>query len=183
MASLFGHAFAASSLASVFPPEIKTFKVILLGIICSVLPDIDVLAFSFGIPYENLWGHRGITHSLFFSFLIGVILVGLFYRKFLNNKAGLALGFYFFLCSASHIILDAMTTGGLGVAVFAPFDTQRYFLPVRPIKVSPIGVGNFFTDRGLNVIKSELIWIGIPGTLIIILSLFSQLWKKSKAKS
>ena len=26
---------------------------------CAVLPDADVLAFRFGIPYESVWGHRG----------------------------------------------------------------------------------------------------------------------------
>ncbi|QCK16897.1 metal-dependent hydrolase [Mangrovivirga cuniculi] len=183
MASLFGHAFAASSLGMVFPAEIKTYKVILLGIICSVLPDIDVLAFNFGIPYENIWGHRGITHSLFFSLLTGILLVVLFYKKYLASKTGYILCFYFFICSASHIILDAMTTGGLGVAVFAPFDNQRYFLPFRPIKVSPIGIENFFTERGLNVIKSELIWIGIPGFIVITISLIKTLFKKSNAKT
>jgi len=59
--------------------------------------------------------------------------------------------------------LDAMTDGGLGVAFFAPFDNHRYFLPWTPIRVSPTGVGRFFTDRGLVVLQSELLWIGCCG--------------------
>ncbi|MBK8609138.1 MAG: hypothetical protein IPL84_04125 [Chitinophagaceae bacterium] len=35
----------------------------------------------------------------------------------------------FLLAAASHAILDAMTTGGLGVA-FSPFDNTRYFFPL-----------------------------------------------------
>jgi inner membrane protein len=53
-------------------------------------------------------------------------------------------------------VLDAMTNGGLGVAFFAPFDTTRYFFPWRPITVSPIGVGSFFTHRGALVVLSEI---------------------------
>jgi inner membrane protein len=37
-----------------------------------MLPDIDVIAFSFGIPYEAMFGHRGFTHSFFFAALVGV---------------------------------------------------------------------------------------------------------------
>jgi len=37
-----------------------------------MLPDGDVIAFSFGIPYEDMFGHRGFTHSLFFAVVVGV---------------------------------------------------------------------------------------------------------------
>jgi inner membrane protein len=65
-------------------------------------------------------------------------------------------------------LLDAMTDGGLGVAFFAPFDNHRYFLPWTPIRVSPIGLGRFFTSRGSAVIRSELLWIWLPvGALVV----------------
>ena len=35
-----------------------------------------------------------------------------------------------------------------------------------PIQVSPIGVSSFFTERGLSVIASELIWVLIPALVI-----------------
>ncbi|MFT6112793.1 MAG: inner membrane protein [Bacteroidia bacterium] len=63
-----------------------------------------------------------------------------------------------------------MTTGGLGVAFFSPFENSRYFLPWSPIQVSPIGLKQFFSEWGLEVIKSEIIWIGIP-LLITVLSI------------
>jgi inner membrane protein len=68
-----------------------------------------------------------------------------------------------------------MTTGGLGVAFFSPFENSRYFLPYRPIKVSPMGFQKFFSEWGLEVIKSEIIWIGIP-LLVLLLSI--SIWKK-----
>jgi inner membrane protein len=74
---------------------------------------------------------------------------------------------YFFLAAASHGLLDAMTDGGLGVAFFSPFDNRRYFLPWRPILVSPIGFERFFTIRGLVVFESELLWIWLPVALLM----------------
>src|SRR5262249_48056135 len=71
----------------------------------------------------------------------------------------------FFLVMVSHGVLDAMTNGGLGVAFFSPFNTRRYFLPWRPIPVSPIGVGSFFTARGLYILCSEILLIWCPTIL------------------
>ncbi len=75
----------------------------------------------------------------------------------------MAIIFFFTICTASHSLLDATTSGGLGVAFLSPWDTNRYFFPWRPIQVSPIGAENFFSEWRMRVIKSEAIWIGIPG--------------------
>lgn len=39
-------------------------RLLACGVIGSVLPDLDVLAFRFGIPYAAEFGHRGVSHSL-----------------------------------------------------------------------------------------------------------------------
>ena len=75
-----------------------------------------------------------------------------------------------FIATISHSLLDAMTSGGLGVALWAPFDNTRIFFPFRPIRVSPLGVANFFTERAFVVLYSEAIWIAIPGTILLGLS-------------
>jgi inner membrane protein len=54
------------------------------------------------------------------------------------------------LVVASHPLLDTLTNGGLGCALFWPFDDARYFAPWRPIPVSPIGLG-FFSPYGMFV--------------------------------
>jgi inner membrane protein len=69
---------------------------------------------------------------------------------------------YFFVATTSHGILDAMTTGGGGIAFFAPFWNERYFFPWRPILVSPMSVRRFFTERGARVIASEIQYVWIP---------------------
>jgi len=167
MPTIFAHGLFAGALASVSSPNKVLRKTLVLAVLCAILPDADVVAFNFGIPYEHMLGHRGFTHSLFFALLMGFIITGLFYpdlKRYGRNWWLMVL--LFFICTASHGLLDAMTTGGLGVAFFAPFDAERYFLSFRPIQVSPIGIKDFFTAWGWTVIKSEVIWLGIPSLLI-----------------
>src|SRR5918998_224566 len=140
MASVFTHAFFAAAMGGVYAREPVPARFWVLSAACAVLPDADVLAFGFGVPYGSMFGHRGFTHSLAFAALSGVVVVAVFFRDS-PRKASLAL--FFALATASHAALDALTNGGLGVAPFAPFDGGRYFLPFRPVEVSPIGVGAF----------------------------------------
>ena len=39
-----------------------------------MLPDVDVIAFSLGIPYDDMIGHRGFTHSFFFAAIAGAVV-------------------------------------------------------------------------------------------------------------
>jgi len=171
MASAFGHAFAAIAIRQGFSKS-ETLKFSLLGIFCAVFPDADAIGYKLGVPYEGFFGHRGFTHSILFAVLLGMLVTALFYRATLKNKKDFYYILFFTLCGISHDVLDAMTSGGLGVAFFSPFDNTRYFFPWRPIKVSPIGIAKFFGERGLRVIKSELVWIGIPCTIFIITARF-----------
>lgn len=172
MASAFGHALTALAFGKIYPKSMNSWKFILLGIACSILPDADVITFNLGIPYDHPFGHRGFFHSLLFAGILGFFVTIIFYPKQLTSRKGLGLMLYFTLCTASHSLLDAMTSGGLGVAFFSPWDNTRYFLPWRPIKVSPLGIENFFSNWGWQVIKSELVWIGIPCLLILSVGIF-----------
>jgi inner membrane protein len=78
---------------------------------------------------------------------------------------------FVFVSASSHGFLDAMTTGGLGVAFFSPFSNARYFLPWRVILVSPIGVESFFSMRGFRVLKSELLWVWSPSGAVALVGL------------
>ncbi len=49
-----------------------------------------------------------------------------------------------------------MTDGGLGCALFWPFDLTRYFAPWRPISVSPLGF-DFLSVSGAFVTAVEAI--------------------------
>lgn len=170
MASAFGHALAAIGIGKgmLFREKLKFW---LLGMFCAIVPDADVIGFKFGVAYGNMFGHRGFTHSFAFALILGSLVVWFFYKeeRAFSRKWWLLL-LYFFLATASHPILDAFTNGGYGVAFFSPFNNERYFFPWRPIQVSPIGAGNFFSTWGLNVLKSEGIWIGIPSLVVILIA-------------
>ncbi|MEM1487973.1 metal-dependent hydrolase [Stenotrophomonas geniculata] len=68
---------------------------------------------------------------------------------------------FVFICAASHPLLDAMTSGGLGVALAWPWSEQRFFAPWRPIRVSPFAP-QFFSARGIATLLSELRWVWLP---------------------
>ncbi len=168
MASVFSHAVAALGIGACFYRPGTPKRVWIAGAACSVIPDFDVIGFRFGIRYGDFWGHRGFTHSLLFAALIASTVMLMGFRQVLPGLGRLSMWIYFFLATASHGFLDAMTDGGLGVSFFAPFDNHRYFLPWAPIRVSPIGVGRFFTDRGFAVLQSELVWVWLPSALLAI---------------
>lgn len=161
MPSILSHPAVALGLAPIFQ-RFRVPRVMLwLGAFCTIVPDFDVIAFAFGIHYSDVFGHRGFTHSLLFAALLSVILVQVFLPPQGEASKPACLAFLF-LCTTSHGVLDALTSGGLGVAFFAPFDDTRYFFPWRPIRVSPIGVRQFVSSRGALVLLSELIWVWIP---------------------
>jgi inner membrane protein len=119
----------------------------------ALLPDADVVAFWFRIPYSAPWGHRGASHSL--AFAAGVALVAALVARALGARA-LRWGALTFAAVASHGLLDALTNGGLGAALLWPFSHGRYFAPVRPLPVAPIGAG-MLSARGLYVVGVELL--------------------------
>lgn len=156
MASIFTHPVVAIA----FSPWVNSLhkrKVIFSGIILSIFPDIDVIAFYFGIPYAHMFGHRGITHSIVFALLFSGAVTWLISKSFRS-----AIWLYLFFCMVSHGILDALTNGGLGIAFFAPFSSERYFFPIQPIQVSTLHVRHFFSEHGITVMKSEFLYIWLP---------------------
>jgi inner membrane protein len=173
MPSIISHPAAPLALAPLLPHELRSPSVIFLGVTCSVLPDLDVVSFRFGVPYGHLLGHRGLSHSVAFAVFLSACLAWLLPIEVQPTQASRLMVFGFlFLSTLSHGILDAMTSGGLGVAFFAPFDNTRYFFAWRPIRVSPISVSAFFSTRGIQVLRSELQWVWLPAASVAILLIF-----------
>jgi inner membrane protein len=143
-----------------------------VGCAASVLPDVDSLGFAAGVPYGHPFGHRGFTHSLFFATVVALLVVP--FAKRLGASPVVTFAFVF-VSLASHGFLDAMTTGGLGVAFLSPFSNARYFLPWRVIVVSPIGITPLFSRRGLQVLASELVWIWSPAAVLAALGALARL--------
>ena len=128
------------------------------GLAACILPDADVAAFALGIPYADAFGHRGASHSLAFACVVALTAAAS--ARWLRCSTPMAFAFVF-ACALSHPLLDAMTSGGLGVALLWPASDARWFAPWRPIRVSPFANG-FFSARGVATLWSELRWVWLP---------------------
>jgi inner membrane protein len=164
MPSAMTHAVVGLGLAHVVAsrPQPPLFWGVAAGL--AMLPDVDVLAFSFHIPYGAPFGHRGFTHSIFCALVVGLAAA-------LLTVAPLEMPWWYLWAfyaavMASHGLLDAMTNGGMGIGLLAPFDWGRYFFPWQPIQVAPIGLG-FLSRWGLRAFVSELLWVWLPLAVLV----------------
>ena len=168
MASVFAHIAIPAITCVALKSKSVSLRLFLLAALVSKLPDADVIGFDFDIPYSSQWGHRGFTHSIVFAVLIAGFC-SLFKKQLRSNS--LTVFIVCFISCLSHALLDAMTNGGLGVALYWPLSEERHFFSFRPIQVSPIGIKAFFTERGLRVIFSELVWVFLPCALLALVSI------------
>ena len=172
MASIFGHGMVGYTLVKVANKQ--NLKWLLWAAVFStILPDFDVLGFNLGIAYGDPLGHRGFTHSIVFALIWALSLMFTLGR---NNKVIWFL--VIFISTMSHGILDAMTSGGKGVGFFIPFNNDRFFFPFQDIRVSPIGIGKFISERGIQVILSEFKYIFLPCFIILAVRFLVVKFKK-----
>jgi len=119
----------------------------------SLAPDLDVISFHLGIPYEAPFGHRGASHSLVFAVALAGLCAALPGR---GGASRLRTFLIAWVVVTTHGLLDALTDGGMGVALSWPFDDARFFAPWRPIPVAPVGM-HMLSVRGLQVVGFELL--------------------------
>jgi inner membrane protein len=167
MPTVFSHAIAGAALSAMFRLPAGPPRPWLAAALCAVLPDADVIGLSFGVPWGHVLGHRGITHSLAFAAVLAALVLVLAFRGSRWTGRRGTLWLLLFLATASHGLLDAMTNGGSGIAFFAPFDDTRYFFPWQPIRVSPISIERFLSERGLRVLQSEILWVWLPAAALV----------------
>lgn len=170
MPTIIGHAVSGYAIGSLGPRNGHSTRVAVFCAVCAVAPDLDAVGFKIGIPYGHWLGHRGFSHSIFFAVILASLFTALIAGKEKSNRALLAVWPVLFSSVMLHTVLDAVTNGGLGVGFFSPFSDARYFLPWRPIEVSPISPARFFSPRGLSVLKSEFFWVMLPSLSVIVLS-------------
>lgn len=146
----------ASIVAAIIPKSIKEryYFSILTGAFLANLADFDfLLVFAL---HDKGW-HRGFTHSIFLSILVGL----LFSIYFGNKRRREALAYS--LAYASHFILDFITTKiGDGVELFSPFSNERYGLRFSglseyPSRMSPLEIIFSFIMEFL--IFGSLFWL------------------------
>lgn len=173
MPTIFSHAIFAVVLGKAGIKKSVTFWFWFLAAVCAIIPDADVITRWFGVERGSLFSHRGFTHSIFFALLFGSFVAFIAHRFLKTGIPYSKLLLFFALATFSHPFLDMLTDGGSGVALFAPFSNERFFLPYRPIEVSPIGLG-FFSSRGITVILSEIVWVWIPAIAVLVIATFAR---------
>jgi inner membrane protein len=136
---------------------------LLAGIVASIIPDLDVLAFRLNIAYSHDLGHRGVTHSVAFALMLA--LLALVMSQQLRCSRAVAFSFVG-ISAVSHGLLDMITNGGLGIALWWPWSSERLFAAWRVIEVSPLSLSGIFSSRGLAVLQSELLWVWLPAMFI-----------------
>ncbi|MGS6402124.1 metal-dependent hydrolase, partial [Enterobacter intestinihominis] len=66
----------------------------------------------------------------------------------------------------THSVVDSITTGGKGFGWLWPCSDERFFPPGQVIMVAPFALSRYTTPYGLQVIKSDLVWVWVPGMLV-----------------
>src|SRR3954451_20012058 len=164
MPTVITHALAGLGVGAVLAGRPMPVGFHLVNAALGMAPDLDVMAFRFGIPYGSRFGHRGFSHSFLCAALVALAVAPL--ATPLAGSPWWRLAGVFFVIVSAHSLLDGMTDGGLGVALFSPFDDRRYFLPWRPIRVSPIGLAAF-SHWGFRALLSELLWVWLPLSCLV----------------
>lgn len=170
MPSIFAHALAGAALGTAFSPPNAPRRFWIAGAVCAALPDIDALGRPFGnLAYESVFGgHRGLTHSLFFTVALGAVVTWTCFRGPRWGSLRMRIWAYLALATASHGFLDALSTIGDGVAFFAPFSFTHYAFTWQPI-------GDIGPRGGLvrlpALIGNELLWVGLPSLAVVAIAL------------
>src|SRR5262245_52891909 len=108
MPTVFGHAIVGAAIASAGAPAFADrTRLSVVGAICAVVPDADVVTIVFGIPYSNVFGHRGLSHSLLGAAVIAAAGTIVACRGAWNSRVFALL----WAAVGSHALLDAMTNG------------------------------------------------------------------------
>ena len=162
MATCFSHPAVPLAIAC-WAPRLRRRALLITAAVLSAAPDLDVIGWYLGVPYEAPWGHRGCTHSL--AFALGTALV---VAPWLARRCGVEawrVVLFFAAAMGSHGLVDMATDGGLGIALWWPLSDERVFFAFRPLEVPPLGIRAFFSEWGLSVLRSEALWPWLPAAV------------------
>lgn len=81
------------------------------GAFFGTLPDLDIVFFPFLDDVQQLYWHRGESHSIFFVLIDGALLGALLWRVIWNSRFSFSLGNLF--------IIDPLYTGPLLLGIIA----------------------------------------------------------------
>ena len=165
MPSLLGHAVAGLAITTAFRGDHLPRRTWPLAAFCAMAPDLDWFVSLAGLHRGHFLNHRGVAHSLFAALVLAAASLLLCYRPELRRSR---VWFSLSLAALSHGLLDTCTSGGVGVALFAPFSPTRWACIWQPGWVAPLPLNPEHTTTFLASLGSEVIWIGLPALAVIL---------------
>lgn len=105
--------------------HLNSLVLVFLAGVAGAFADIDFFWSDYGSA-DPVTGHRGMTHSIPWSVVQGLLFAQIFSLLYKKNK--LFVSFIFIIASLSHVWLDSITPGGVweGLPVWFPFSSQRF---------------------------------------------------------
>ena len=81
MCTVITHPAVPIALSVLLPEGTYSSSLLAAGALCSIVPDLDIVGFEFGIEYGDMLGHRGLTHSILFAALLAIFVAFTFFRN------------------------------------------------------------------------------------------------------
>jgi len=125
--SLFSHAAVAIAIGSLVAPRRLLRPFLVAGAVCAVMPDLDIVGSG---RIDVLGGHRGFTHSFTFAGLVGLTSAVIVLRRPEWKGARFRLLLFIAIATATHGILDSVTSVSRGAQLLSPFSLHQYRVPL-----------------------------------------------------
>ena len=146
MPSILTHPAVPLAIAAAYGQCYVSRHLLLVAVGASVLPDLDSLGFRLGIPYGDLLGHRGLSHSILFALLLAVGAAMLYRTLQASPSAAFAV---VLISCASHGLLDALTSGGWESPSSVRSRTIATSFPGGPLRYHRSMLSSSFLSGGL----------------------------------
>jgi inner membrane protein len=175
MTTLYTHAVVGLAIAALATRRRRAWPYWLLAGLLTVLPDLDTLSMT---SYSSIWGHRGFTHSLTFAMAVGLLataLTGWYLRMHFWHLAAV-----FCTVAASHSVLDMLTKGGNGVALWWPLSDDRVG-SWGPIPVADLAM-EWPDPRRSRALRAELMYVWLPAATLVGLVTFLRLARRERQR-
>jgi inner membrane protein len=160
MTTIYTHAVMGLGIAAVLAPRRPAWPYWVLAGLLPVLPDLDTLSLS---SYSSVWGHRGFTHSLAFALALGLLAATL--TGWYIGASFWRLAVVFFAATISHALLDMVTRGGNGVALWWPVSDERVG-SWGPIPVADLAF-DWPDPRRSRALQAELLYVWLPLAILV----------------
>ena len=147
-------------------------KALLWGAFFGMLPDLDIVFFPLLDDVQQLYWHRGESHSIFFVLIGGALLGALLWRVIWKTKispqramAGMV------LIMATHVLIDYFNI--YGTQLFAPFSRFGFSLGnlfiIDPLYTGPLLLGIIGAAFSRSGYGYRFTWAGLTASSAYVL--------------